>query len=64
MTLHETLKAIRVLGMRARYNSELKEYRIAFPDNSEASAYYTDNSDDAWQTANIMYIAYVSNRKL
>lgn len=51
MTINQTLKAIKALGLTARYNPEYQEYRINIPNGKEATAYYTNDSEDAIKTA-------------
>jgi hypothetical protein len=54
MTINQTLKAIKALGLTARYNPEYQEYRINIPGGKEATAYYTNDSEDAIKTAESM----------
>lgn len=54
MTQRETKKQIRDAGMRSSYDSDTEEWRVAFPDNDEDSAYYTDDAEDAVNTARAM----------
>jgi hypothetical protein len=51
-TVAETLAAIRATGATARRREG--EWRVNLPDGSEATAYYTDDADDAVQTARAM----------
>ncbi|MHB1059792.1 MAG: hypothetical protein ACYC0F_18105 [Rhodanobacter sp.] len=51
----QTMVAIRIMGMAARY--EDGEYRINYPRGTEATAYYTDDAKDALQTARQMATA-------
>lgn len=51
MTHREALAVLKVLGCKARYSSELQEYRVTLhglsPEREEAIAYYTDDPEDA-----------------
>ena len=51
-----TLQAIRALGCTASYRNEGKEYRVNLPSpkGTEATAYYTNDADDAIATARHM----------
>jgi hypothetical protein len=61
MNVKQTTKAIRELGLRAtRFAGE---WRIALPNNAEASAYYTEDNDDAFDTAKAMVAHQVARRK-
>jgi hypothetical protein len=52
MTVTETMKRIRALGMTVRYRD--REWRINHPKGSENTAYYTGDPDDALDTAKAM----------
>lgn len=54
MTIQQTLKTIKSLGLSARWNSEHREYLINFIGGSESTAYYTDSAIDAIGTAKKM----------
>lgn len=51
MTVKETLRTLRTLGLKARWDMDAREYRVTLPDPSpereEAMAYYTDDPEDA-----------------
>lgn len=54
-TKKQFFEAIKGLGnITARYDSDLKEYRVNLRGGKEATAYYTDNRDDALDTARAM----------
>jgi hypothetical protein len=57
-TKRETLDAIRAAGMRGRWIAATDEFRVGYPPESgldtEANAYYTDDAQDAINTARIM----------
>ena len=50
MSIKDTLKAIRALGVPVKYSAAFKEYRVG---KDEASAYYTEDSADAIGTAKL-----------
>lgn len=54
MTVHETFKAIRLLGLTVRRLDS--EWRVNYPPphGTEATACYTDDSDDALHVAHDM----------
>jgi hypothetical protein len=54
MTIAQTLKAVKALGLTIRYSAEYKEYRINFRNGCEGSAHYTNNAEDAILTARSM----------
>lgn len=61
MTQKETLAAIRAAGMAARYSAEFGEWRVTFTaddmpsaERREAVASYTDDAQDALDTARAM----------
>ena len=54
MTIQQTLKAIRDTGCTAKWNADLKEYRVNLKGGSEATAYYTEDAEDAVNTARAM----------
>jgi hypothetical protein len=63
MTQKQLIQAVRALGLVCRVTDG--EYRISFPvsqavtaDRAEASAYYTDDRQDALNTAQAMARAY------
>lgn len=62
-TQKQALTAIRRLGASVRYFSEWREYRVNIPGGNEATAYYTDDLDDAIGTAKQMMKHYHSYRK-
>lgn len=51
MTKRDVVQKIRGMGMRAKWLSDSREWRVAMPDNNEGSAYYTPDADDAISTA-------------
>jgi hypothetical protein len=53
MSIKQTLSAIRALGLTATYDYELREFCITLKGNC-ASAYFTDDRDDALATARHM----------
>jgi hypothetical protein len=52
MTDKELFAKVRALGLRITKRDG--EYRVAFPGGREASAYYTNDKDDALGTAHLM----------
>lgn len=54
MTIKQALAEIRAIGMKARYDSSTKEFRVNTPNGTEATAYYTDDRYDAIGTAKAM----------
>lgn len=57
MTVKETMKAIRALGATVSRNG--REWRVNVPNGNEATAYYTDDPEDALITAGDMIARYV-----
>lgn len=52
MTIQETIKAIKGLGVTARYSSVYKEFHINYDStNMKNTGYYTDCRKDALNTA-------------
>lgn len=55
LTIAQTLDAIRKLGFQASYRTEYKEFRVTLrgldKEHAEASAYYTNDKQDAIDTA-------------
>jgi hypothetical protein len=66
-TKKDTLKAIRDLGLTARYQPEYGEWRINYKQTDERwtedSAYYTTWDDDALKTAQFMAEGQNLNRR-
>lgn len=54
MTKNEAKKRIKDAGMRGTYNTDAEEWRVAYPNNDEDTAYYTDDMEDAVATAEYM----------
>ena len=52
-TIKDTLSAIRALGLTANW-TQFAEYRINFVGGDEATAYYTNDAEDAVKTAEHM----------
>lgn len=52
-TQAQAREAIKALGMRFK-KTEAGDFRVSFPDDREAQAYYTDDLDDAVATAKAM----------
>lgn len=50
----KTLQAIKGMGMRGSYDRDSDEFRINHPHNKEATAYYTNDHEDAVGTARHM----------
>jgi hypothetical protein len=50
MTLHKAKSIARHLGLTLR-KVRSGDYRVNFRDGNEATAYYTDNLEDAFKTA-------------
>ncbi len=63
VTQKHALTAIRKLGASVRYSSEWGEYRVNVPGGTEGTAYYTDDAQDAIQTAKVMMQRYHQLRK-
>lgn len=53
LTQKDLFKLVRELGLSIK-KTEYGEYRINYKDRGEASAYYTDDRDDALATARAM----------
>ena len=54
MTFAQLKQACSQLGMTITYRAQWNEYRVNFKDGSEATAYYTDEKSDAYETARDM----------
>lgn len=61
MTQKQTLAAIKAAGMTARYSADWREWRVTFTaadmpsaERREAVSYYTDDAQDALDTARAM----------
>ena len=54
MTMQNAKDECRDLGMTIRYNVGCDEYRVNFKGGTEATAYYTNDRDDAVLTARAM----------
>lgn len=59
MTVIQVQQAIRQLGMTCGYNPSTREYRVNFPKAVEDTAYYTNDAEDAIDTAKAM-LAFAS----
>ena len=59
MTTKQAVQKISSIGMAAGYDRELGEYRVTYkgvrPDRAETLAYYTDDPQDAYDTALAMF---------
>ncbi len=59
MNVKQALQAIRALGLKAKFDSEWSEFRIApkgmTAEREEACAYYTPDAEDAVGTARMMW---------
>lgn len=53
MTRTEALKGIRAMGMKVKITED-GEFRVNYPGADEATAYYTDDPEDAYETAKAM----------
>lgn len=58
MTRKETLTRLKVMGLKARWLSDWREYRVTLPgltpEREEAVAYYTSDWEDALHTGAAM----------
>lgn len=52
MTQRNTIQKIRALGMSCRVQDG--EYCVNYPRGAESTAYYTDDAQDAYETAKVM----------
>lgn len=53
-TLRLVKATIHGMGMSVQWNSDTREFRVNFPGGAEATAYYTNDADDAIGTAKAM----------
>lgn len=51
MTLKQTLKAIRSVGLSVSYDSATGEFRVTLPGSKAGEGYFTDDRADALATA-------------
>lgn len=54
MTKAELFKLVKAMNLRISFIADTGEYRIAFMSNSEKSAYYATDRQDALDTATAM----------
>lgn len=54
-TIRAQLKADGIEDITITYSAEWEEYRVNFRGGSEATAYYTNDADDALGTARAMH---------
>ena len=58
MSISETLKRLKAMGLKAKWLSDWREYRVTLPEltpeREEAIAYYTSDWEDALHTGAAM----------
>ena len=55
LTLKTAKARLRLLNMTLNRNAETGEYRVNLAGGSESTAYYTNDLDDAFATAIVIY---------